>query len=151
MKKLLLIICLLLTSAFSTQPLEERQAQQSLPKSHDQIWENLFKTKISYDKNNGNYSAAYTPEIKALVGKQITISGFMLPLESNEKFKHFILSKRTPTCQFCPPGDPNEIVDVWLEKETTWNESIIKVSGKFELMNDQQFGMFFKLSNAKIE
>ena len=68
-------------------------------------------------------TAQPTPmKVKALVGKEVTISGFILPLESTEKFKHFILSKRTPTCPFCPPGEPNEIVDVMLDKPISWDE-----------------------------
>jgi len=131
------------------QPLEERKAQDKLPKSKDPMWEILAKTKIKSDFAKGYFSAEYPPEVKALVGKEITISGFMLPLESTESFKHFILSKRTPTCPFCPPGEPNEIIDVWMDKAVKWDEDTIKVSGTFELMNNTELGLFFKLTKAK--
>ena len=107
-KKLLLLPLLILTlCAFSKQqadvgqPKEERKAQDALPKSNDPMWKTLATTKIHSDYAKGLFSATYPDEVKALVGKEITISGFMLPLESSEKFKHFILSKRTPTCPFC--------------------------------------------------
>ena len=133
------------------QPKGERKAQDKLPQAHDAIWQTFAKTKIKVDEKKGLYSAVYTDDVKAMVGKEITISGFMLPLEASEKFKHFILSKRTPTCFFCPPGQPNEIVDVWTDKSTDWKEELIKVTGTFELMNDPQLGMFFKLNKAKID
>jgi hypothetical protein len=131
------------------QPKDERQAQDALPKSHDPMWAVLGKTRIHENEKLGLFSATYPPQVKALVGRQVTISGFMLPLESSEKFKHFILSKRTPTCPFCPPGEPNEIVDVQLVKPTGWNENLVKVTGTFELMNNAELGMFFRLKNAK--
>ncbi len=156
MPKYFLIVAFILLSGFTTQdsgtfgqPTDERKAQDALPKSKDPMWATLGKTKISLDKKQWKYSATFPDEVKALVGTEVTISGFMLPLEATEKFKHFILSKRTPTCPFCPPGEPNEIVDVWMDKDVSWDEDMIKVSGKFELMNNPDLGMFFKLSNAK--
>lgn len=132
------------------QPKDERNAQNALPKSHDPIWAILAKTKLSLDKKNWKYTATFPDEVKALADKELTVSGFILPLEASEKFKHFLLSKRTPTCPFCPPGEPNEVIDVWLDKAISWNEDMVKVTGKFEIINDQE-KMFFKLSNAKIE
>lgn len=131
------------------QPKSERQAQDELPKSNDPMWNILAKTKISVNKKKGLYSATYPDEIKALVGTEITIGGFILPVEPTEKFKHFILSKRTPTCPFCPPGAPNEIIDIWMEKPISWDEDMIKVTGTFELMNNPELGMFFKITKAK--
>jgi hypothetical protein len=148
-KPFFLLALLVALSAFSTQPLDERKAQDTLPKSQHPMWQTLLKTKINMDKKEGYYSAVFPPEVKALSGKQVTISGFILPLESTEKFKHFILSKRTPTCPFCPPGEPNEIVDVWTSEPIGYSEDIITVKGTFELMNDREMGLFFKMKDAK--
>jgi hypothetical protein len=155
-KLLLLPVCLLVLSGFSKEKIsinpeiaQERKAQELLPKSNDPMWELLKKTKIHNDYAKGLFSATFPDEVKALVGKPFTISGFMLPLEAKEKFRHFILSKRTPTCAFCPPGEPNEIVDVWMDEDVTWAEDTIKVSGTFSLMNNPELGLFFKLSKAK--
>ena len=136
-------------SKAALQPLAERKAQEALPKSHDPMWNTLGKTQIHLDEKKGLYSATFPPEVKALVGKEVTISGFMLPLEATEKFQHFILSKRTPTCPFCPPGEPNEIVDIWMEKSVGWNEDVIKITGTFGLMDNPQLGLFFKITEAK--
>jgi hypothetical protein len=144
------------TCGFSTQPpsdsfgqpVEERKAQDALPKSNDPMWTVLSKSKIHVNEKKGLYSATHPAAVKALVGTQVSISGFMLPLESTEKFKHYILSKRTPTCPFCPPGEPNEIVDIWMAKPVKYDENMVKVTGNFALMDNEQLGMFFKLSNA---
>jgi len=136
--------------AFSTQPLDERKAQDSLPKSAHPMWETLGKTKIIVDQKQGYYSAKFPKEVKALSGKQVTVSGFMLPLESTQKFKHFLLSKRTPTCPFCPPGEPNEIIDVWTVAPVAFTDDIITVKGSFDLMHDKEMGLFFKLKSAQV-
>jgi hypothetical protein len=137
------------SSALDAELSAERKAQDNLPKSKDPMWNVLAKTKTSLDKVKWHYSAEHPEEIKALVGKEVTISGFMLPLESTEKFKHFIISKRTPTCGFCPPGEPNEIVEVFMTEEVSWDDDTIKVKGTFELVNNAQLGLFFKISNAQ--
>jgi len=165
-KAIILWLCLLVTSAFSvqkmdvnrdsapTQPADERAAQENLPKAKDETWERLGKCKVTMSEDTKNdmyvYGINYTPEVKAMEGKDITITGFMLPLEASEKFKHFILSKRTPTCPFCPPGEPNEIIDVYTAQPVSWIESAIKIRGKFGFTKDQQLGMFFKMTNVTV-
>ena len=146
------ILCLLfILCGFTTQPLDERQVQDTLPQSKDALWKKLVTTKIHYDEKKGLYSADIPSDIKEMVGKEITISGFILPLESTEKFKHFILSKRTPTCPFCPPGEPNEIVEVFMNKDLTYNENLLTVSGVFSLESNQEMGMFFKLEHGVVK
>jgi hypothetical protein len=149
-KALLLLAAFFFLSGFTTQPLDERKAQDALPQSRHPLWETLGKTKIIVSKKEGYYSAKVPAEVKAFSGKPLTINGFMLPLESTEKFKHFLLAKRTPTCPFCPPGEPNEIIDVWTDTPVAWTEDLVTVKGTFTLMNDREMGLFFKLKNAKM-
>src|SRR5438045_3186981 len=74
--------CILLLCGFSkeqappqaiVQPQDERKAQEALPKSRDPMWTLLAKTKIHWDAKSGFYSATFPDEVKALVGKEITI------------------------------------------------------------------------------
>lgn len=155
MKTVGLTLCVLgiwlAVSGFSSQPLDERKAQEALPQSKDPMWDKLTKTKISFEEKAGLYSATYPAEIKAMEGKPMTINGFMLPLEPTETFNHFILSKRPPTCPYCPPGEPNEIVEIFTTKATKWRDEAITVSGTFGFTNQQELGMFFTLKNATIK
>ncbi len=135
--------------AVSQQPADERAAQESLPMAKDAIWDVLYTTKVKFDNATSSYSAVFPEPVKQLAGTVVTISGFMLPLESTEKFTHFLLSKRTPTCYFCPPGDPNEIVEVFATKPIEWSEDLVTYTGTFALTNDKEAGIFFKMSQAK--
>ena len=137
------------SKSYTAQPTAERMAQDVLPQAHDNLWTTLYKTKISTKNAGESYEAVFPDEVKKLDGTLIKISGFILPLESEEKFKHFLLSKRTPTCFYCPPGEPNEIIEVFADKATEWEDDLVVYQGKFQLVNNQEQGIFFKLTEAK--
>lgn len=155
-KTVLLCIAMMMLSGFTVeenatvlgQPLDERQAQNALPQSHDPMWEKFIRCKVKLDEKKHTYSITYTPEVKALEGKQMTVSGFMMPLDATETFKHFLLSKRTPTCGFCPPGEPNEIVEVFTSSPIAYDEGIVTVTGTMHFTNNPDMGLFFQLKNA---
>lgn len=152
----LLISAFLALSAFSvqdkaavlSQPSDERKAQDALPKSNDPVWGAFGQCKVHYDDKSHKYSITYTPEVKTMEGKPLTISGFMLPLEATEKFTHFLISKRTPTCPFCPPGEPNEIAEVFTKKPVKWDEGIVVVTGTLKFTTNPDLGLFFQLKDA---
>lgn len=143
----------LLLSGFSvetmpSQPNDERKAQEALPQAHDAMWKTFAKCKVHLDKKKYLYSITYTPEVKAMEGKRITVSGFILPLESTEKFTHFLLSKRTPVCPFCPPGEPNEIIEVFTKEPIKWGENTLTVTGTLQFTANPELGLFFQLKDS---
>lgn len=146
---LFLPIAMLALSGFMTEEIAaERRAQEKLPQSHDEMWKTFAACKVHYDSKKFTYSIDYTADVKAMAGRQITVNGFMLPLESSEKFTHFLLSKRTPTCPFCPPGEPNEIIEVFSKKPVQWDDGIITATGTFGFTNNPDLGLFFQLKDA---
>ena len=132
-----------------SQPKEERAAQNALPMSHDSVWGTLLKAKIAYSNKAPYITAAIPPEVKAMNGKTVTVSGFVLPFNEELKPTHFLLSKRTPTCPFCPPGEPNEVVEVYSKKAVEWNQNLLTMKGTFTLINNTDNGIFFVLKNAE--
>ncbi|MFN5351852.1 MAG: DUF3299 domain-containing protein [Alphaproteobacteria bacterium] len=142
----------ILISGFSiSQPTDERNVQDALPKSQDKMWDVFFKCKVTLlDNIKYVYSIDYTPEVKEMEGMQIEISGFVLPLEPTEKFTHFLLSKRTPTCFFCPPGEPNELIEVFTKKPIAWEDKLTKVQGILEFSKNPEKGLFFQMRDAEI-
>ncbi len=115
--------------------------------TEDPIWKSFAKCKISMDQDF-SYRISYTSGVKAMNGKNVTLSGFMLPLESKAKFNHFLLSKNAPTCAFCPPGSPNEVVELFSSKPMMWKENLVTFSGTLKLVNDGKTGVFFQLKDA---
>lgn len=136
------------TDSITLQPQDERVAQDSLPKATDKLWIILSKAKITLDENKGTYDAKLTDDIKKLDGQKISISGFIVPLETTETFTHFLISSRTPTCFFCPPGEPNEIIEVFTDKPVPWDDDLVMYEGTFGLTQNVDMGIFFKMTNA---
>lgn len=135
--------------AFS-QPPEERQAQNALPMASGMVWNTLLGAKISYSSKAPHITAKLTPEIRAMNGRTVTVDGFMLPMEDGEKPRHFLLSKRTPTCPFCPPGEPNEVIEVFSSKGVPYDDTMLTMQGKFKLINNTENGVFFVIKDATL-
>lgn len=132
------------------QPADERAAQKTLPHSNDPLWTTLKTTQIRSDEKRGMFIALPSDKVKALAGQSVTLSGFMLPIESNLKTTHFLLSKYTPVCFFCPPGQPNEIVEVHTVRPVAAGYDRIKLKGRFSLQNNGEQGLFFRLDQATV-
>jgi hypothetical protein len=145
----ILSVVLLLTTAFTAHKASQKQGEASLPQSEDNAWKIFATSKVSLDDKTQTYSIDLTPEVKAMVGKELAISGFILPLESTEKFTHYLLSKRTPTCPFCPPGEGNEIIEVFTKDPITWEKDMVVVTGIMKLTNNPDMGLFFQLKDAE--
>jgi len=133
------------------QPADERALQNGLPQAHDAIWTKFAKCKIGYDNRTGIYSIAVTPDVKALAGHTLTASGWVLPLDGSDHTKHFLLTRRTPVCMFCPPGEPNEVVEVFSPRAIVWTDKLVTVTGPLSLINNGEKGMFFRISDAQVK
>lgn len=134
----------------STRESGEAKAQSRLPQAKDSMWLVLHKTQINIDEDQGLYTAVHPADVKKLDGTVITIRGFMLPLSPAAKVKRFLLTKYTPVCFFCPPGEPNEVIDVTTTTPVNWSDGIVKVTGKFKLVNNGEKGLFFQMSQASV-
>jgi hypothetical protein len=133
------------------QPADERRAQQALPKSQAALWAVLRKTKIGEDDKRGVFTASFPDEVKALDGQSVALSGFMMPLDTTAKSKHFLLTKYTPVCFFCPPGQPNEVVEVTTNKGVAITARMLTVNGRMALINNAEKGLFFRLDGASTQ
>jgi uncharacterized protein len=147
MARILLLFCAVAVFSYCAGNLVQQPPQHRLMESDDFIWKSFLQCKLNSDPNL-SYNITYTPEVKEMNGKEITVSGFMVPLEAKENFRHFLLSRRAPTCAFCPPADPNEVVEVFTAKPLRWREDLVTCSGTLVLPNDGKGGIFFQLKDA---
>ena len=122
--------------------------QEKMPMASGDVWQSLSKAKINLDEKKNVFVAVVPPEVKAMDGKVETVAGFMLPLESTFKHTHFLLSKRTPTCPYCMPGGPVEIIDVYMKTSADYSRDIIFITGKFKIVDDSKSGLYFRLEDA---
>lgn len=153
MKKIcstLVVAALLVNPALAQQGAGERAVQAKLPQGHSALWATLRTTRIRADDARGIFTATHSPAVKALVGQNVTLSGFINPLDTATRGTHFLLSKYTPVCAFCPPGEPNEVVEIRTGRPVVFSAKLVSVTGKFGLENNGDNGLFFQMSGAAV-
>lgn len=144
-------LALLLTpAAVAQQGAGERAAQARLPQGRSPLWGTLATTRITEDDARGIFRAAHPPAVRALVGRTLALPGFIMPLDTGRSGTHFLLSKYTPVCAFCPPGAPNEVVEVRSARPIAYSPRLVTVTGRFALEDNGDNGLFFQLSGASV-
>lgn len=137
--------------ALSAQPAGERARQNLMPQSPDPLWRTLAHTRVSGDPAKGVFTADHPADVRALNGREVAVEGFMLPTGFMPPFSYFVLTRYTPVCAFCPPGAPNEAMEVNLTEFTKPVTGLISVRGKLHINSDGASGLFFRLDDAHIE
>lgn len=117
--------------------------------STDPTWLILKKTRLTTDPR-GMVHAQIAGEVNALAGKPIVISGFILPVETSMSFKHFILSRYSPDCPFCPAGAPNEVIEVFSTKAMQASNHMVFLRGRFGVQNKVEEGLFYRMENTTV-
>ncbi len=115
-------------------------------------WQLLRQVKLVEGKKTGAKAAAMLPEfsaqVKMLDKMDVRLYGFVLPLSTSQKQKHFLLSPLPSHCPFCVDQGPDSMVEVIAKTPiefTPWDPVVL--SGKLELVNDQY--LFYRLIDAE--
>ncbi len=116
-------------------------------------WQLLRQVKLVESKAKGATAAAMLPEfsaeLKALDKQEVKIYGFVLPLSTSPKQKHFLISPLPSHCPFCVDQGPDSMIEVVAKiavEYSPWEPVIL--SGKLELVNDQY--LFYRLTNGQL-
>ena len=118
--------------------------------NNDPGWALLGKTLLSTDRAKGVVHASFPAEVSNLAGRPFRISGYMTPLETSARTRHFIITRRSTTCPFCPPNEPTEAVEVRLDTPTAFTDAEVAVTGRMDLVATSDQGLFFRLSAARM-
>lgn len=132
------------------QPRVERRTQLRGPRSPDAIWDTLGATNVRLDPPKAPYVSSFPSTVSALNGETLTVAGFMLPLGASGATHHFLLSKYSPVCFFCPPGQPNESIEVNSTSAFVPTQDLVTITGHFALQKCSADGMFYRLDNADL-
>jgi uncharacterized protein len=87
--------------------------------------------------------------VQALRQTTITVEGFMMPLDPGKQ-RRFLLSAVPTTCSFCTPAGPEGLVDVHGQEAIGFTENAILMRGKLQLMVDDKFGLYYRLTEARL-
>jgi hypothetical protein len=89
----------------------------------------------------------YAEPIKSYDGKEVTLMGYMFPLEQTEKQKNFLLGPFPPSCPFHYHVGPSQTVEVILQNPMKFSFEPITLKGKLSLRYNEETGMFYYLDN----
>lgn len=143
MKNLLLIgLCIVGTSVFA--------------QTKTDMWKEFAKTKFEpkYYEKIGEYLfyPSFSPELKSLVGKEVTLEGFYVPF-APEDGNYIILSKFPMSqCFFCGGGGPESIAEVMFKDGSTkfQVDDVVTVKGKLKLNADDVEHVNFIVTDAVV-
>ncbi|MCG9917209.1 MAG: DUF3299 domain-containing protein [Phenylobacterium sp.] len=124
---------------------DERALQLTLPTADGPQWAKLRKTEVWIDEPTQLFRARHPAEVRALAGKAFKIQGFMLPLEMAERTTRFLLSPYTPVCFYHPPAEPNEVIEVYLDRPIRAGYHLVEVEGVLTLTDNGEKGLFFQI------
>lgn len=110
-------------------------------------WSTLMQSRVHYEGNRS--SVAFPESVSALSGETITLSGFMMPLDPQLKQSRFLLTSNPPSCFFHIPGGPAGAVEVLAPEgiDATWDPIVLE--GRFETLSRTEFGVIYRLHDAK--
>lgn len=114
-------------------------------------WKLLESTKETTRNKQGIiYSKpVFTPQVQALSGKQIRVSGYMMPLTNGAKQKRFVLLAYPPGCPFHFHALPNQFIEVIAATPFKLNETDpLVVTGTLQLTGQDESGIFYRIVGA---
>ena len=92
----------------------------------------------------------FAAPVAALDQRDIKVQGFMLPIITGETHTHFLLTMRPPHCPFCLSIGPEYIVEVRTKAPIKHTYEPIVVSGRFAVLRDDPFGLYYRLTAAEL-
>lgn len=121
--------------------------------------ENLWKTlaKITYKKEYDEFlgfkidKPVFSEEIKALNGKEVTVKGFIIPVEGYKGHKEFILSAFPYSmCFFCGGAGPESVMEVVAIDPIEYSSEAVTIKGKLSLNTDDVNKLMYEISGARL-
>lgn len=93
----------------------------------------------------------FSKEVLALDGKEITLKGWMIPLDELRGENYFVLSALPfANCFFCGGAGPETVVEVFTTEDYDFTEDRIKVKGKLRLNADDPTQLMYVMSGAEL-
>lgn len=122
---------------------------------YSSTWITLSKVKIERKLDPSmNFEVDYptfSEEVLALNGTEITLEGWMIPLDELRGDKYFVLSALPfANCFFCGGAGPETVVEVFTEDKIEFEVDRIKIKGKLRLNASDPTQLMYVMTGAEI-
>jgi len=105
-------------------------------------------SKVSFVQRGGKPALRFGAGIQALDGKEVKLRGYITPLQLGTGQTHFLLSTKPPSCAFCAPAGPDEMVEVFSKNSVGYSLEPVTVAGRFTLLENDPGGLFYRMADA---
>jgi len=123
------------------------------------VKENAWKTlsKITYRKEYDEIMGfkidkpVFSNQVEALAGKEITIKGYVIPVEGYKSHKEFIFSAFPYSmCFFCGGAGPETVMEVVASEAVKYSAEQITLKGTLQLNADDINRLMYQLVDATL-
>lgn len=115
----------------------------------DITWTFFHDVKIAADDKRGVYRATFGKSLLKMEGRPFKITGYMLTVEPTTRSPHFILTRRSTGCPFCPPNELSEVIEVRAEKPVQYTQDPVTIEGRLHFAGSSATGLFYQLNKAR--
>lgn len=107
------------------------------------------KTEDGYD--NQYSKPEFQPEVKALNGKEITVKGYMFPLDETDNQKNFLFGPFPLSCPYQYHVGPPLVLEVHADHHPVkFDYKPVVITGTLELVpDDPEYSTFYRLKDAR--
>ncbi|MEL6535528.1 MAG: hypothetical protein AAFQ98_08970 [Bacteroidota bacterium] len=92
----------------------------------------------------------FTPEVEALRGQEIELTGYIIPFDGLFSPDHLILSfMPVEICYFCGQSGPETVVEIFLTESIDYTNKPIRVRGQLELHETPLETLIYVLRDAE--
>lgn len=115
-------------------------------------WSTLSEVELLEVQEDGETRSIprFPESLRNLDGKQVYMSGYMIPLGFAEEQDNFLLSAWPGDgCYFHMPGGPESIVEIRAAEMFDFSYDTIAMTGTLELVEDDPFGLIYRMTDAR--
>lgn len=113
-------------------------------------------SRVSFDSPRGMDRTYESPQpifsdaILVLEGEEVTLKGYIYPLESKLATQHFILSANPlNACYFCQKAGPETVIEIHSKFLIQYTRKPIKMRGRFKIKSADPMGILYELHDAE--
>ena len=120
---------------------------------------NMWKTlsKITFKKQYDEFMGfkvdvpVFSPEVKALDGKEITVKGYIIPTEGYKSHKDFVFSAFPYNmCYFCGGAGPESVMEVSAIEGIEYTADPVTIKGILQLNSGDVNQLIYTMTKAKL-
>ncbi len=139
-----IVLTTLFTIAFSTGLLAQEYMWKTLGKiTYKKEYDEMLGFKVDVP--------IFSPEVQKLEGKQVTIKGYIIPVEGYKSHKEFIFSAYPYSmCFFCGGAGPETVLEVKAKSPVAFTADPITIKGTLHLNSTDINRLMYSLSNAEM-